>query len=60
MTTICDCHARFFKEDQALVICVPRKFTHITQNGNITNNVYIVENILILTLTTIIVPHNIC
>jgi hypothetical protein len=24
------CRARFFKEDQALVICVPRKFTHAT------------------------------
>jgi hypothetical protein len=24
------CHARFSKEDQALVICVPRKFTHTT------------------------------
>jgi transposase InsO family protein len=24
------CHARFSKEDQALVICVPRKSTHTT------------------------------
>jgi hypothetical protein len=24
------CHARFSKEDQALVICMPRKSTHTT------------------------------
>jgi hypothetical protein len=38
------CHARFSKEDRALVICVLRKSTHTTTELKYQNNVYIQWN----------------